>query len=361
VTVVMIVGYAALPVINVLSGPIGAGALAGLVACMAVQAGVVLRLAADHGPLLPGRLRAGTLAVQLVATALPLLWIDAPWGSMGGFLAGTVLLTKPRRRWAPFLGVGAAVGVLAVIHREPVAWSAYLVISTLLTGLILYGIGSLSSLVAQVDRMRDELARTAVARERSRLARDLDELLGRDLTLLAAECRTAYGHLGHDPTLARAAVAEMLHVCRRALTTVRTAAGGYRYASLAAELDSTASVLAAAGVRLQVEPPGRPVPHALDQALGVAVREAVANVLRHSDARWCRIRIRHSGDDVRLEVTNDGSLTSADPALEPGSGLGELASDIGSLGGRLTARVSPDRTFHLLVDLPVVGGDRVAP
>lgn len=356
IAVAVILGYAALPVVNVLSGTIGVGALAGFVACMVVQASVVLRYAVDDRRPLPGRLRAGTLAVQLVATILPLLWIHAPWGSMGGFLAGTVLLALPGRGWPLFLGIGFAVGALAVFRHEPAPWSAYLVMSTLLTGLVLSGIGSLSSLVAQVNQMRDELARTAVARERSRVARDLDELLGRDLSQLAAECRTACGRLGHDPDLAKAAVAEMLGVCRRTLATVRTAAGGYRYTSLTAELNSTASVLEAAGVQLDVEPPRQAVPHALEQALGVALREAVANVLRHSEARWCRIRICRDGGNVRLDVTNDGTLTSTDPVLAPASGLGDLASGIRLLGGRLTARASPDRTFRLLVDLPVAGG-----
>ncbi|EXG82427.1 sensor histidine kinase [Cryptosporangium arvum] len=353
VAVAVTVGYAALTVVNVVSRPITVGSLIGFVACMAVQASVLIAYALGRRRRLPGRLRTGTLVLQLVAAALPLLWLDAPWGSMGGFLAGTVLLALPGRRgWLLFAAIGVAVAALAALEPGSFQWNVYLVISTLLTGLTLYGIGSLSSLVVQVNQTRDELARAAVARERLRLARDLDELLGRDLSQVAVACRSAHRHLATDPQLARTEMAAVLEVSHRALATVRAAASGYRYLSFSAELDSAASILEAAGVDLSIEASARPVPRTLDAVLSLALREAVANVLRHSDAARCRIRVCHTADDVRLDVTNDGAARSSDPVLESGSGLGDLAARVGQLGGRLVAHAHPDGTFELLIEIP---------
>jgi signal transduction histidine kinase len=271
---------------------------------------------------------------------------------MGGFLAGTCLLVVRRRwRWAAYAAVGAAVALASVAHGDPGPWIAYLVLSTCLTGLVVYGISSLSGLVAQVDHARGELARVAVVQERLRVARDLHDVLGRDLATMAVMSRHAYRLLPASIGPAKAEVAEVLDIARRAVANVRAVASGYRHASFAAEVDSAVSTLAAAGIDVYTQVPACAVPTELEATMALVLREAVTNVLRHSDARRCVIEASTVAGEVQLWVVNDGTRSCAVPAVHDESGLGDLAARMRAISGRLTAEVI-DGSFHLTVAVP---------
>lgn len=358
IAAVVILGYEALIVVNVL--PRSLAHLVGFTACVAVGAGVLMACALSDVRRWPAWLRLAVILPQVAATVLPLAWLGAPWGSMGGPLAATILLVLSRRiRWPLYVLVGAGVAALGTLGASPGAWQAYLIISTLLTGLALYGIGSLSRLVIQVNHAHGELTRMAVTRERLRVARNLHDLLGRDLSRVAVATSTAHRYVEEEPDLAKEEVAEVLDIARRAVAKVRAVASGYRRMSLAAEIDSAVSMLEAAGIDVHVHLPEREVPDDVDSVLAVALREAVMNVLRHSDAHWCGIQVETDGGRVRLEVANDGAGALTGPALDSGSGLGDLAARVDLIGGTV-AGVSDNGKFHLSIELPTVADDRIA-
>ncbi|MGS2644104.1 histidine kinase [Streptosporangium sp. G12] len=352
IAVLVLSGYGVLIVVNVLAErphPVG---LIGFAACVAVLVGVQIVHSLGEPRSWPGWLRKVTLAVQAVATALPLLWVGAPWGSMGGFLAGAVLLLVGGRwRWVLYAAVGAGVMLLSVLQGDVAEWTAYLVISTLLTGLVVFGISSLSDLVAQVDRTRGELARMAVTQERLRVARELHALLGHELSVMIVKSELAHRLLPRSAERAKTEVAEVLEIARRAVADVRAVASGYRHMSFDAEVDSSVSTLAAAGIDTGVSVPADLVLGELDALLAVVLREAATNVLRHSDARRCTIEVVLEAGGVRLCVTNDGAPPEVLPAVRDDSGLGDLAARLRAVGGRLAAEVA-DGAFRLVVIAP---------
>jgi two-component system sensor histidine kinase DesK len=118
--------------------------------------------------------------------------------------------------------------------------------------------------------------------------------------------------------------------------------------SLRAELDGAGALLAAAGIRTQIDValPG-PGP-AVDEALGWVLREAVTNVLRHSEATEVGIRADRAGGRVHLEIVNDGARGTGDA----GSGLAGLADRVRPLGGVVDGRRAPGGRFRLTVELP---------
>ncbi len=134
-------------------------------------------------------------------------------------------------------------------------------------------------------------------------------------------------------------------------------AGHGRALDLGAELASVRSVLVTAGIAVHVGPDPLPDPAAVPATAGTVLatvlREAVTNVLRHSDARCCRIRLRVEEREVGVEVVNDGVRTAdlgrPDPA---GSGLGSLAARARGLGGCFDAGPAPDGHFTVRVSLP---------
>ncbi|MBF8184492.1 hypothetical protein ITP53_01770 [Nonomuraea sp. K274] len=352
ITVVVLIGYGLLLVVNVFALEPSALALAGFAACVAVLVGVQIVLSLHEPRSWPAWARGGALALQAAATVLPLSWIGTPWGSMGGFLAGSLLLTLAgRARWALYAAAGSGVLLLSLTHGEPMEWSAYLTISTLLTGLVVYGISSLAGLVTQVDQARGELAKMAVTRERLRVARDLHDLLGHDLSAMTMKSELAYRLLPRFAGRAKTEIADVLDIARQAIAGVRTVAGGYQHMSLAAEADSALSTLTAAGMTVRVDVSVDGVPDELDAVFAMVLREAVTDVLRHGDGAECRITAGVTGHEVRLSVATDGAPPGALPTLESGTGLGDLAARLRAIGGRLTAE-SGEGTVRLVATAP---------
>ncbi|MFC4537147.1 hypothetical protein ACFO60_40790, partial [Sphaerisporangium dianthi] len=179
VTLVVLTGYAAIMLINVIDTGVGTAGLLGFAACLTVDFTLQI-VHSFRGPRgWSRRARALTLVTQAFASYLPLLWIDSPWGSMVGFLAGSVLLVVPGAAgWALYAAIVSSVLPLSLALGAPPGYLVYLPISSLLTGLIVYGMSSLSTLVAELYTARGKLARMAVTRERLRVARDLHDLLG---------------------------------------------------------------------------------------------------------------------------------------------------------------------------------------
>ena len=135
---------------------------------------------------------------------------------------------------------------------------------------------------------RHELARLAVAEERSRIARDLHDTLGHSLSVIALKSELAGRLVDDDPARAKAEMADVERVARESLTAVRETIGGYPPAEPRAELAGARSALAAAGIDGRVEPAPEGIPATVDAVLGWAVREGVTNIVRHAPGRGPR-------------------------------------------------------------------------
>ena len=88
----------------------------------------------------------------------------------------------------------------------------------------------------ELTEARAELARAAVAQERERFARDLHDLLGHTLSVIALKAELAGRLLPGDPERAAAEVGEVEQVARQALSEVRDAVSGYRQPTLEGEI-----------------------------------------------------------------------------------------------------------------------------
>jgi two-component system sensor histidine kinase DesK len=191
------------------------------------------------------------------------------------------------------LGYGATLAALGV---------------PLLGGLLAYSAERRNVLMVKLNQARAELARTAVAEERLRISRDLHDLLGHSLSLIALKSELAGRTIESDPQRAAKEIAELEAVARRSLAEVRQAVTGYRQPSLAAELAAARRMLASAGIDCRVDVPGTyALPLAVDALLAWTVREASTNIVRHSGARHARITVAVTGASASAELTDDGA------------------------------------------------------
>lgn len=209
--------------------------------------------------------------------------------------------------------------------------------------------------IAQLRAAREEIARLAVAEERLRFARDLHDLLGHSLSLIALKSTLAGRLLPPTPEAERAAreVHDIEGVAREALREVREAVAGYRRPTLDQELARAREMLEAAGIDYRIENEVGALPNATEAVLAWAVREGATNVIRHSRARRCEIRVARDGEGVRAEVSDDGRGSSGEG---PGSGLSGLAERVATSGGDFEAGSPPEGGFRLRVSLPLLDG-----
>ncbi|MFE7623441.1 sensor histidine kinase [Streptomyces sp. NPDC057509] len=271
---------------------------------------------------------------------------------------GTVL--RSRRLVLGLLGLAITACWIAVWRGDSASTPWTLGYGTFISGAVTAAILTLSETVMELRDTRQELARTAVERERLRFSRDLHDLLGHTLSVIVVKSEAARRLAPRDMDAALSQVADIESVGRQALTEIREAVTGYREGSLATELDRARSALTAAGIEPVVRRSGPPIAPQTEALLGWVVREAVTNVVRHSTAARCVFELGGSGERVRLTVTDDGRGRPDGPAPTPGiggTGLKGLTERLAAAGGSLVAGPGPDGGFVVTAELPVDAGD----
>lgn len=319
-------------------------------ALVATQIALTGRLSRELRP--AGARRA--LLLQIVLVYLPLLHFSW-WLGLPGILAGTALLALRPPVSIPFFAaiVLSFAWIQMTFSRDSNFMVLYGALTTVMTGLAVYGLTRLAWLARQMYTAREELARLAVAEERLRFARQLQDLLAARLSTIIARVERFRGQLGTEPRAASEGLTEVLSISRRALADARQVASGYRKPpSLTDELTSARSVLTAAGVEVRVELTGRPWSGPVGAVLVSALREGATNVLRHTEAQRCEISVRETDGMAQMEIVNDGFTGEHDVDVTPG-GAGTVTERVRELGGTMEHHPQPGGRYLLRVTVPV--------
>ncbi|WP_433419451.1 sensor histidine kinase [Microtetraspora malaysiensis] len=317
----------------------------GLAALTAVL-GVVTRVVPDdresHWLLAFGALV--VLALGLVASTGPEWAVNVAWATSA---AGW----SRRKHTKPLiLGIGAVTGMLVLAHGADAGQTLILTAFVLLIGMFSAQARRSAELIDELRRTRRELARLAVLEERNRIARDLHDLVGHSLSVVAVKTELARRLLPVDKERTDAELKDIDATVRRALSEVRQAVTSYRQPTLAAELSSAVQAAEAAGIACTVRAPDTwdlPVP--VEGLLAWTVREGITNVLRHSGASSCVITVS-ADPSVSVEVADDGS--GAPDGGRPGNGLAGLSERARALGGSLTVGRRDGGGFLLRIEAP---------
>ncbi len=224
-------------------------------------------------------------------------------------------------------------------------------------GLDMIGVVRMGRAIRELQAARRELARLAVIEERERLSRDLHDLLGQALSMIALKSELARQLVTEDPGRCARELSEIESVARQTLREVREAVAGYRQPDLRSELEGARQLLSAAGIEGEIDTIQEILPPAIDAALAWTVREGVTNVIRHSSAQRCRIHLTHEHGMIGAEVLSDGGRREHVEGLaRPGLGLAGLRERVSVLGGHIEAgplTLSGKEHFRLCVELPL--------
>ncbi|MBA3822357.1 MAG: sensor histidine kinase [Ktedonobacterales bacterium] len=212
-------------------------------------------------------------------------------------------------------------------------------------GIDMIGVILLMRALQRLQRQRQALARLAVTAERLRVARDLHDLLGRNLAAVTLKSALAERLVSVDPIRARAEMRAVEALARATLREVRVALAGYRQMTIAHEIEGARQILLAAGITLSMTADRLTLPPRIEGAFASVIHEGVTNILRHSQATQCQIMLGCTAQVMWLEITNDGGVPGVPPS-EPGQGIGGLRERLVALGGGVLAeRRDPDRFF----------------
>ena len=310
--------------------------------------------------------QAGRAALAMIALNVVLL----PWypSGMNYFVFGCVMLRSCQvgslRNYVLLLAVLNLVFIgLALAVGYPWQALVWLPLVTVIVALLIHVEKANQRTDAALRLSHDEVRRLAALAERERIGRDLHDLLGHTLSLVALKSDLAARLLERDPVAARGEIDAVSRVARDALAQVRSAVSGIRAAGIAAELASAKLLLECDGVALRHDwddsgLAGGALPPRMETALALVVREAVTNIQRHAGARSAEVALRTGGDGVVLRVSDDGR----GGAIAPGNGLGGMRERVEALGGRLSVDSARGRGTVVEAWLPLAeDGDGDAP
>lgn len=332
----------------------------------------------DWGPFAdPGTrvnvLRLGLLGgMAVIAATLPAV-VDPAWVVLWIYVSTSCGYSLPRsHRSGPGLGlvlgllVGGVMGVESMLLGVSTGNWVEIFVPTLISCLATSGVRRMQQLIRELHEARAEVARLAASEERLRMARDLHDLAGHSLATITLKAELARKLMAVDQGRAEQQMLDLEHVSRQALADIREAVSGYRRATLAVEIASARTALTAAGIGLDADPSlalrSGELAAQVEEALAWCLREAVTNVVRHSGARTCRIRLIEATVDgeatITLEVLDDGvggvgADSASAPATRPGNGLSGLRERLHgvSIESRLTAAPVPTG-FRLTATVP---------
>jgi two-component system sensor histidine kinase DesK len=290
------------------------------------------------------------LVALIVATCAMVVGFGSAWGGLLIYLGvATGLSLSGRAALITLAGVAAfsiADGVASGVSSSDLAFVAFL---TTALGVSMLGLRRMFQLIVDLRAARDEVARLTAADQQARFARDLHDVLGHNLSVIALKSQVARRTIDREPSTAVTAVTDIETVARQSLRDVRELVAGYRQRSLADELAVADELLATAGIQPVIQRPPEMPDGAPGELLAWALREGTTNVIRHSHAAHCRITVTVDERHASLQIEDDGQARS--PNIN-GSGLRGLQERISEAGGTVEAGPIDSGGFRLAVNLP---------
>ena len=278
-------------------------------------------------------------------------------------------LHEPRRAAVAY---GAVIGAgWTVMLRGPgVPWTEILWITLPLTGVFLLSVVAARRAeavrVAEARAARSEAeARRAVEEERSRITRELHDVLAHSVSVMTVQASAVRRLLTPEQEREREALLTVEETGRQALAEMRRLLGIMRDdaepAARApqpgiATLPQLVEQVRQSGLPVELTIEGEPVklPAGVDLSAYRIVQEALTNTLRHAGPAHAWVAVRYGGEDVEIEVANDGASESDGDGA--GHGLVGMRERVALCGGELKAGPRDGGGYRIAARLPVAGG-----
>jgi signal transduction histidine kinase len=323
--------------------------------------------------------RSAPLVVALACAALYALWVlvDTPAGSLVPFviLLAAVLTVADRARLRQAL-VGGAAGLAAIwleialtgSELANYAWTGFFVVAAWFGGRALRRgrdrADQLEQHAVVLDREREAAERAAVAEERTRIARELHDVVAHNVGLIVIQSQAAQQATATEPPVRDALQSieatgqETLTEMRRLLGLLHDAGEDAAAPELAPQpsvrrLDRLVESVRQAGlpVSLDIEGELPPLPAGVDVSAYRIVQEALTNTLKHAGPARATVAVRCHAGQLELEITDDGD--GSGNGRGSGHGLVGMRERAKVYGGAFSSGPRPEGGFAIRVRLPI--------
>ncbi len=292
----------------------------------------------------------------IVATIMGILWAPYNTGAAAFVIVGVGMCSRienPRSAYA------VLYIVCAMLLMANAAWQlpADFLIPTLL---FCIPVGLVSILLEKNSRADDklfmkheEIANNARLAERERISRDIHDVLGHTLSVIALKADLARKLIKTDLSACAHELIDIEHSARNTLRDVRTTVRNCRASNLNSELGSAKKALQAANVNMISLIEQCHIPQSLENVIALSLREAVTNIIRHAKASQCKITLSSDSRHIRLIVADNGLIKQADSDIRKGSGLNGMAERVHALQGTINIHHANGLSIEIL--LPIKG------
>ncbi|QNG20621.1 sensor histidine kinase [Rhodococcus triatomae] len=320
-------------------------------------------------------------AVVVASLAEPgQLWVDPVVNSYLVVLALAGLRVRPRVAVGMWTATVAAGVALAGSVRPPEALRDFLEISVL-AALVLVAGGAVraalearSRLTAEQEATERERERGAALAERTRIARELHDVVVHHMSVVAIQAQAARYRIQDPPSelvagleAIRASASEALGEMRRILGVLRAddaddLLAPPRPAPTLSDIDGLVSGIRSTGTTVDLEVGGaaRPLPAGIEMSAYRIVQEALSNAVRHSPGSVIRVEIDYEEEDLVVLVQNGPGTSPGTESASAGGGQGQIGmrERVDSLKGQLTAGPTGGGGYRVHVRIPATPRER---
>ncbi|MDG5471967.1 sensor histidine kinase [Jeotgalibacillus sp. ET6] len=228
------------------------------------------------------------------------------------------------------------------------------VIGVILLPLNSYNSNKRDKLETQLEVANERISKLIVMEERQRIARDLHDTLGQKLSLIGLKSDLAGKLMTADPETAKKEMLDVNQTARTALKEVRELVSDMRGTKLRDELVHVKQILNAAGIAFDIQGTDtlHHTPFLVENVLSMCLKEAVTNVVKHSEADLCEISILQTSEEIRLLIKDDGNGLAEGVDRDNGNGLQGMRERLEFVNGSMDIRFAEGTS--LTIRVPVV-------
>lgn len=279
-----------------------------------------------------------------------IVWLPFNAGAMPFFVYGSAFVGRagqPRRAFAYISGIAVLLAAESLLLGAPTAFLLFGPPVCAVVGAATIHFARAERRESELKQSRADVRRLAAVAERERIARDLHDLLGHTLSIIAIKAELAAKLAARGDGRAEQEIREVESVSRSALRQVREAVAGSHHADLEGELANAHLACDARGIEFAVDRPVMDLPEHHEAVFAMCLREAITNVVRHSDASHCRASVARKGQQIRLTVVDDGR----GGVIQEGAGLAGMRERVKQAGGEMSVESRQGVTVTVRVPL----------
>lgn len=206
-------------------------------------------------------------------------------------------------------------------------------------------------LEGQLEDANKRISQLLVIQERQRIARDLHDTLGQKLSLIGLKSDLARRVIEQDPLKAKNELLDINHTARIALKEVRDLVSNIQVGKLEDELVRVQQILKAAEIDFRVK--GNPVlkdtPLLVENVLSMCLKEAINNVVKHSQATFCHVLIKQSSTELFVQVQDNGVGLYKDGSNTDGNGIRGMRERLEFVNGILFVSETEGTTVNIRI------------